>query len=295
MSEKNSLADEEIVDGQEDDEEMDLDDEPELNLKLSEDEVEDDDGDDTDIDDDLLNSFTSVLTTPESPVKRLVIDSDVESDMNETSLVIDTDDDDDNYDGDDIINSDNSEEETVTEEEFKCQLCSSQFMTEKSLKIHRSQCAKLQKTREIKFKTSQTAGPPAAAVPVPVSENNSSNTAASSTSSSAVATSSTTGGEIIPSHFLVFPSPNRKKKKTQKCNVCGKLFSQKGSLTRHFETIHKNFQMKKCNLCGENFFKLVELKRHKHQIHGIEYPSAVNTKVNDSPNIKSVATSLDGN
>merc|ERR1711899_406777 len=96
-------------------------------------------------------------------------DSDVESDMNDTSLVIDTDDDDDNYDGDDIINSDNSEEETVIEEEFKCQLCSSQFMTEKSLKIHRSQCAKLQKTREIKFKTSHTAGP-AAAVPVPVSE-----------------------------------------------------------------------------------------------------------------------------
>ena len=55
------------------DTEMDLD-EPELNLKLSEDELEEeDDGDDTDIDDDLLNSFTSVLTTPESPVKRLVI------------------------------------------------------------------------------------------------------------------------------------------------------------------------------------------------------------------------------
>ena len=54
---------------------MDLDDEPDLNLKLSDEEevVEDDDGDDTDIDDDLLNSFTSVLTTPESPVKRLVI------------------------------------------------------------------------------------------------------------------------------------------------------------------------------------------------------------------------------
>ena len=215
--------------------------------------------------------------------------------MNDTSLVIDTDDDDDNYDGDDIINSDNSEEETVTEEEFKCQLCSSQFMTEKSLKIHRSQCAKLQKTREIKFKTSHTAGP-AAAVPVPVSEDRSSNTAASSsTSSSAAATSSTTGGEIIPSQFLVFPSPNRKKKKTQKCNVCGKLFSQKGSLTRHFETIHKNFQMKKCNLCDENFFKLVELKRHKHQIHGIEYPSAVSTKLNNSPNIKSVTANLDGN
>merc|ERR1711879_827136 len=136
-------------------------------------------------------------TTPESPVKRLVIDSDVESDMNDTSLVIDTDDDDDNYDGDDIINSDNSEEETVIQEEFKCQLCSSQFMTEKSLKIHRSQCAKSQKTREIKFKTSHTAGP-AAQVPVPVSEDNSSNTRASSTSSNAVATSSTTG-EIIPS------------------------------------------------------------------------------------------------
>ena len=76
MSEKNSEADEEIVVAQEDDEEMDLDDEPDLNLKLSdEDEVveDDDDGDDTDIDDDLLNSFTSVLTTPESPVKRLVI------------------------------------------------------------------------------------------------------------------------------------------------------------------------------------------------------------------------------
>ena len=75
VSDKNSEADEEIVVGQEDDEEMDLDDEPDLNLKLSDEEevVEDDDGDDTDIDDDLLNSFTSVLTTPESPVKRLVI------------------------------------------------------------------------------------------------------------------------------------------------------------------------------------------------------------------------------
>ena len=75
MSEKNSEADEEIVVAQEDDEEMDLDDEPDLNLKLSDEDevVEDDDGDDTDIDDDLLNSFTSVLTTPESPVKRLVI------------------------------------------------------------------------------------------------------------------------------------------------------------------------------------------------------------------------------
>ena len=75
MSEKNSEADKEIVVGQVDDEEMDLDDEPDLNLKLSDEDevVEDDDGDDTDIDDDLLNSFTSVLTTPESPVKRLVI------------------------------------------------------------------------------------------------------------------------------------------------------------------------------------------------------------------------------
>ena len=62
-----SEADESLTDM-----EMDLD-EPELNLKLSEDEEEEDDGDDTDIDDDLLNSFTSVLTTPESPVKRLVI------------------------------------------------------------------------------------------------------------------------------------------------------------------------------------------------------------------------------
>ena len=75
VSDKNSEVEEEIVVGQEDDEEMDLDDEPDLNLKLSDEEevVEDDDGDDTDIDDDLLNSFTSVLTTPESPVKRLVI------------------------------------------------------------------------------------------------------------------------------------------------------------------------------------------------------------------------------
>ena len=75
VSDKNSEANEEIVVGQEDDEEMDLDDEPDLNLKLSDEDevVEDDDGDDTDIDDDLLNSFTSVLTTPESPVKRLVI------------------------------------------------------------------------------------------------------------------------------------------------------------------------------------------------------------------------------
>ena len=75
VSDKNSEVEEEIVVGQEDDEEMDLDDEPDLNLKLSDEDevVEDDDGDDTDIDDDLLNSFTSVLTTPESPVKRLVI------------------------------------------------------------------------------------------------------------------------------------------------------------------------------------------------------------------------------
>ena len=75
VSYKNCEVEEEIVVGQEDDEEMDLDDEPDLNLKLSDEEevVEDDDGDDTDIDDDLLNSFTSVLTTPESPVKRLVI------------------------------------------------------------------------------------------------------------------------------------------------------------------------------------------------------------------------------
>ena len=71
---KKSAADEVVVeDVSESPTEMDLD-EPELNLKLSEDEEEEeDDGDDTDIDDDLLNSFTSVLTTPESPVKRLVI------------------------------------------------------------------------------------------------------------------------------------------------------------------------------------------------------------------------------
>ena len=72
---KKSAADEVVVveDIAESPTEMDLD-EPELNLKLSEDEEEEeDDGDDTDIDDDLLNSFTSVLTTPESPVKRLVI------------------------------------------------------------------------------------------------------------------------------------------------------------------------------------------------------------------------------
>ena len=50
-------------------------------------------------------------------------------------------------DDDDNI-SDNSEETVI--EEFKCQLCASQFMTKKSLKIHRYQCEKAQKTREIK-------------------------------------------------------------------------------------------------------------------------------------------------
>ena len=157
--------------------------------------------------------------------------------MNDTSLVIDTDDDDEDDDISDI--SIISEEE-----EFKCQICASQFMTEKSLKIHRSQCAKSQKTREIKSTTSHAAGP--AAVPEPE--------ASTSTADAIVS-------EIIPSQ--VFPP---KKKKTQKCDVCGKLFSQKGSLIRHFETIHKNFQMKKCNICDEIFYKLVELKRHKYKV-----------------------------
>merc|ERR1712020_508500 len=175
---KKSAADEVVVeDVAESPTEMDLD-EPELNLKLSEDD-EEDDGDDTDIDDDLLNSFTSVLTTPESPVKRLVIDSDVESDMNDTSLVIDTDDDDD----DDI--SDNSEETVI--EEFKCQLCGSQFMTEKSLKIHRSQCTKSQKTREINSTTT-----PAAVVGGPVSSVSEDENTASTSTAAAI-------GEMITS------------------------------------------------------------------------------------------------
>ena len=57
----------------------------------------------------------------------------------------------------DLTSSFNNDDNTNIVEEFKCELCHSQFMTEKSLKIHTTQCAKSQKTPENKS-TTQSSG-----------------------------------------------------------------------------------------------------------------------------------------
>ena len=55
--------------------------------------------------------------------------------------------------------------------------------------------------------------------------------------------------------------------KNQKCNFCGKLFSQEGSLQMHIHLIHEDDKDCNCKFCGKSFFDARNLKRHIHTIH----------------------------
>ena len=51
------------------------------------------------------------------------------------------------------------------------------------------------------------------------------------------------------------------------CEMCGRAFSQKGDMKKHYETVHlKQPKLKTCEICGKTF-SAVSLPRHIRQVH----------------------------
>ena len=49
--------------------------------------------------------------------------------------------------------------------------------------------------------------------------------------------------------------------------MCGRAFSQKGDMKKHYETVHlKQPKLKTCEICGKTF-SAVSLPRHIRQVH----------------------------
>ena len=56
-------------------------------------------------------------------------------------------------------------------------------------------------------------------------------------------------------------------KKDYKCESCGKLFSEAGTLKKHMHTVHDGHKDHKCDSCGKSFTKLQSLEKHLHIVH----------------------------
>ena len=52
-----------------------------------------------------------------------------------------------------------------------------------------------------------------------------------------------------------------------KCEICGKSFSQAGVLKRHIDTVHERHKFYKCEICGKSFSQSGVLKKHINKIH----------------------------
>ena len=53
-----------------------------------------------------------------------------------------------------------------------------------------------------------------------------------------------------------------------KCEFCGKSFSQAQYLKRHIHTVHEGQKDYKCEFCGKSFSQAHSLKYHIHASHG---------------------------
>ena len=52
-----------------------------------------------------------------------------------------------------------------------------------------------------------------------------------------------------------------------RCDSCGKAFSQKANLRRHFERNHAPRNTHSCETCGKSYFDPYEVKRHMKTVH----------------------------
>ena len=58
-----------------------------------------------------------------------------------------------------------------------------------------------------------------------------------------------------------------KKKKSQKCKLCGKLFCDKGNLKKHFKYVNEKLKDYMCDICSKSFSRRDYLSRHIETVH----------------------------
>ena len=58
-------------------------------------------------------------------------------------------------------------------------------------------------------------------------------------------------------------------KKDDKCDSCGKSFSQGGYLKIHINSVHDGKKDHKCDSCGKTFYYSGHLKTHFSSVHNM--------------------------
>ena len=69
-----------------------------------------------------------------------------------------------------------------------------------------------------------------------------------------------------------------------KCDSCGKLFTESGSLKRHIQAIHEDKKDYKCDYCGNLYSVVASFNRHVRKNHSNKYDYFSNIilyKIND--------------
>ena len=60
---------------------------------------------------------------------------------------------------------------------------------------------------------------------------------------------------------------NVKGKKTFKCEICDKKFSQKVNINIHYSSVHEGKKTFKCNICDKCFSRKIFMDRHIASVH----------------------------
>ena len=63
------------------------------------------------------------------------------------------------------------------------------------------------------------------------------------------------------------PAPKKRRKRTKECPACHKIFSSKGNLKIHIETVHEGKKSFNCSLCNTQLSSKRNLENHLAGVH----------------------------